>query len=268
MDDKLTYYKRLWNLSDDGEPFTTHSSLLQPVLYGGTYCILKIALGNEERRGNGLMAWYNGAGAAPVLQYDGAALLMERTMESNSLVEMAQTGRDDEASRIICQVVAKLHVQEGSYPHDLIPLTIWFESLGTAAAVHGGIFAKCSQVANGLLNDPMDHVVLHGDIHHGNILDFGSKGWLAIDPKGLLGERGFDYANLFCNPDVATATAPGRLMKQVDIISKEARLDGKRLLQWIAAWAGLSAAWAMADKTSAEPAMTVAKLALGELGFY
>ena len=265
MDYKLTYYKQLWNLSDDGESFTTHSSLLQPVLYRGTNCILKIALGPEERRGNGLMAWYKGNGAAPVLQHDDTALLMERATAELSLAKMAQTGRDDEASRIICQVVAKLQAYKSSYPDDLVPLTIWFESLGSAAAVHGGIFVQCSQVANGLLNNPMEQVVLHGDIHHGNILDFGPKGWLAIDPKGLLGERGFDYANLFCNPDIAIATAPGRLMKQVEIISKEARIERKRLLQWIAAWAGLSAAWAMEDKVSAEPALTVAKIALREL---
>lgn len=33
-------------------------------------------------------------------------------------------------------------------------------------------------------------VTLHGDLHHGNVLDFGASGWLAIDPKGLKGERG------------------------------------------------------------------------------
>ena len=65
-------------------------------------------------------------------------------------------------------------------------------------------------VAAELLASPRDVTVLHGDIHHGNILDFGARGWLAVDPKGLVGERGLDYANLFCNPDTATATGPGR----------------------------------------------------------
>jgi streptomycin 6-kinase len=69
-------------------------------------------------------------------------------------------------------------------------------------------------IADKLLDDPRDIVALHGDIHHGNILDFGERGWLAIDPKGLIGERGFDYANNFCNPDAAIATRPGRLVGQ------------------------------------------------------
>lgn len=265
MDDQLKYYKQRWNLSDDGNPFTTHSSLLQPVLYNGIHCFLKIALGDEERRGNGLMAWYNSDAAAPVLQYDGVALLMERAIGELSLIKMAKGGRDDEASRIVCSVVAKLHAYKTPYPDDLVPLNTWFKSLEPAAARHGGVFVRCSQIANNLLDDPMGKVVLHGDIHHGNILDFGEKGWLAIDPKGLLGERGFDYANLFCNPDNTTTTAPGRLTRQVDIVSKEAGLEPKRLTQWIAAWAGLSASWAVENSEPAEPAMTIAKMALQEL---
>jgi streptomycin 6-kinase len=42
--------------------------------------------------------------------------------------------------------------------------------------------------------------VLHGDIHHDNVLDFGARGRLAIDPKGLLGERGFEFAIFLPTP--------------------------------------------------------------------
>ncbi len=37
----------------------------------------------------------------------------------------------------------------------------------------------------------------------------GPRGWLAIDPKGLIGERGFEYANLFRNPDAEVALSAG-----------------------------------------------------------
>jgi streptomycin 6-kinase len=59
-----------------------------------------------------------------------------------------------------------------------------------------------------LLAEPREVGVLHGDLHHGNVLDFGVRGWLAIDPKGLLGERGFDFANIFTNP--ISQIRPGR----------------------------------------------------------
>jgi streptomycin 6-kinase len=42
------------------------------------------------------------------------------------------------------------------------------------------------------------HLLVEMSSH--DVPDFGARGWLAIDPKGLYGERGFDYANIFCNP--------------------------------------------------------------------
>jgi streptomycin 6-kinase len=103
--------------------------------------------------------------------------------------------------------------------------------------------------------------VLHGDIHHGNILDFRERGWLAIDPKGVIGERGFDYANLFCNPDYETAAAPGRLRRQVEIVANAAGLEQRRLLEWVLAWAGLSAAWDLNGDTPPATALMVAEMA-------
>src|SRR5579872_7238864 len=107
MDDKLKYYKQVWSLADDGEPFTTHSSLLQPVTSQGLKCMLKIARREKDKPGNSLMAWWNANGAAPIIRYDDTAILMERATGSNSLAAMAKTGCDDEASRIICAVVSK-----------------------------------------------------------------------------------------------------------------------------------------------------------------
>jgi streptomycin 6-kinase len=100
--------------------------------------------------------------------------------------------------------------------------------------------------ADALLADQCDVGVLHSDIHHGNILDFGARGWLAIGPKRLIGERGFDYANLFCNPDLAdptpsVATDPSRFERRVAIVSELAGLERSRLVRWILAWSGLSA---------------------------
>ena len=112
--------------------------------------------------------------------------------------------------------------------------------------------------------------VLHGYIHHDNILDFGKRGWLAIDPKRLRGERGFDYANLFCNPDLADpsrpiATSPGRFARRLEIVAERSGMDRCRLLQWIIAWTGLSAAWFIANRLSPEIDFHIAKLAMAEI---
>lgn len=227
--------------------------------------MLKIARGVEERRGGFLMAWWQGEGAARVWAQEGDALLTERAAGRHNLVDMARTGRDDEATRIICATAARLHAPRPRPAPELIPLAKWFQELEPAAARYGGLFAIAAATARELLAAPRDVVVLHGDIHHANILDFGARGWLAIDPKGLVGERGFDFANIFRNPDLAAATAPGRLARQARVVAEAAGLDRARLLKWVLAYAGLSAAWHLGDDKKSELDHAVAELAAAEL---
>ena len=233
---------------------------------GNVPAMLKVATAPEEKLGARLMEWWEGQGAARVLALDGDAILLERAMGTASLAELARTGRDDKACRVICATVAQLHKPRPVAPIWLIPLDEWFKKLWLAAATHGGILAQTASAARDLLASPQDQVVLHGDIHHGNILDFGRRGWLAIDPKGLYGERAFDYANLICNPDYETASAPGRFARRVDIVAKAANLDRQRLVQWILAWAGLSASFSLDDGIAPDAALKMAKLAAAEQG--
>jgi len=93
----------------------------------------------------------------------------------------------------------------------------------------------------------------------------GPRGWLAIDPKGLCGERGFDFVNIFCNPDFALATAPGRLVRQAMVVPEVAGLERKRLLQSILSYAGLSAAWTIRDGDDSKLALSVAEAAAPDL---
>ena len=142
-------------------------------------------------------------------------------------------------------------------PPNLVPLTPWFKDLWPAVEKHGGILVLAAATARELLAHPQDVVVLHGDIHHDNVLDFGARGWLAIDPKGLIGERGFDYANLFCNPETDIAiTAPDRFRRRLGIVTEASGITRERLLQWILAWAGLIAELAAGELGSSRPPST------------
>jgi streptomycin 6-kinase len=258
-------YLSRWELTPDGDPTLTRNSRLLPVRWRGAAAMLKVALEAEEKAGNGLMAWWGGEGAARVLANDGDAILLERAEGKASLADFVQRGRDDEASRIICAVVTKLHAPRTKPMPNLVPLAQWFAQLAPAAATQGGILAVSDGAARDLLASQREVAVLHGDIHHANILNFGERGWLAIDPKGLAGDRGFDYANLFCNPDHQTATSPGRLARRIVVVADAAGLQRKRLLRWILAWAGLSAAWHLADGTSPETALVVGEIAAAQL---
>ncbi len=258
-------YLTRWQLTPDGEPIVTSTSHLLPVLHDYSPAILKIALVPEEKRGGGVMRWWNGNGAAKVRALEGDAVLLERATGGGSLAEMARDGRDDEACRIICGVVSALHLPRQPPAPPVTPLTDWFRELTPTAAKHGGILTLCAETAWELLAHPQDERVLHGDIHHGNILDFGKLGWRAIDPKGLRGERGFDYANLFCNPDGEMATTPGRVARRADVVSAASGLERRRLLLWVLAWAGLSAVWMLSDGEAPDHALAAAVQAAAEL---
>jgi streptomycin 6-kinase len=248
-----------WALVADGPPIHTAYSDLLPVVRDGAPAMLKIARTGEERRGASLMIWYAGDGAARVLESDGPALLLERTTGTVSLADMSARGFDDEAARILCATVGRLHApRPGAIPPDLVPLDTWFRALTSS---RDPVLSHAAGTALALLAEPHDEVVLHGDIHHGNVLDGAERGWLAIDPKGLYGERAFDYANIFCNPDRATATAPGRLPRRIDIVSEAAHLDRGRLLKWVVAYAALSAAWCLEDGEDAALPLAVMRLA-------
>lgn len=254
-------YLRQWLLVPDGTPFTTHTSRLLAVRRDGEALMLKLSHAEEERFGAGLLAWWNGDGAVLVLARDGDALLMERAIGPRSLVDMAQNGEDDAASRIVCDVARRLHAPRSGPPLEATPLDVWFRDLWPAAEQHGGVLATAAATARTLLDEPRDIRLLHGDLHHGNILDGGARGFLAIDPKRLRGERGFDFANIFCNPDVSVALAPGRLARQAQIVAEAADLDRSRLLRWILAYAGLSAAWHLSDGGDPSVALGVAEIA-------
>ncbi|MCL6711451.1 phosphotransferase [Pseudomonas sp. R2.Fl] len=237
-----------WQLTVDGDAFATPGSQLLPVRWQDRPAMLKRALTPEEESGGVLMCWWNGDGAAHVYAHEADTVLMERATGTRDLLAMALNGQDDEASRILCATLARLHAPRATPPPaHLVPLRPWFRSL-EAASGENTRFARSWATARALLEHPRDPVVLHGDMHHRNVLDFGERGWLAIDPKCVTGERGFDYANLLTNPDLPTVARPDRFHRQFDVIAGVAQLEPQRLLRWVVAFAGLSAAWFLEDE--------------------
>jgi len=262
-------YIRLWDLIVDGSPILTATSHLLPVRFQQQEAMLKVATCDEERRGNAVMAWWNGNGAARVLAHCDDAILIERARPNPSLAVLSRWGQDDMAMRIACAALARLHAHQSPQPPTVVLLSEWFRPLlclSTSTPAHGVLHLSAMAAENLLAGPPIDEVVLHGDMHHGNILYFAEREWLAIDPKGLLGERGFDYANLFCNPDGDIAGDPVRFSRRVAIVADSAKLDRRRLLQWILAWSGLSALWMLEDGLPAETRLSAAELAANELG--
>jgi streptomycin 6-kinase len=242
----------------------TASGIISQVMHNGHPAMRKNILHHEELNGVELLKWWNGEGAVKVYHHHGNVLLMEQAEGMQSLASMSTSGSDNEATKIICETAERLHINKGLLP-PLIPLQTWFASLYSTAASSGGSYSESLIIADDLLNTQQNITVLHGDLHHHNILDGADRGWLAIDPKGLVGESTFDYTMLFCNPDDETALKPSRLAKQVQVVCTETGIDRIVLLKWIVAYTALSAAWMVEDGENEKTTLEINAIAFSEL---
>lgn len=92
--------------------------------------------------------------------------------------------------------------------------------------------------------------MLHGDLHHGNLLRSHDRGWVAIDPHGLIGARGYDVGPLLLNPwdnDPSQHVGP-RLSRLSDLLEMPRDL----LASWGLVRAVLAAAWTVRDTDHAD----------------
>jgi len=247
---KLNYYLSAWNLSNPKFLTQTMTSHIYTVTYDTETAILKLLSPSEtdEQRGAVALRHFDGHGAVRLLHYDEGAHLMEYAA-GDELVTLVERGGDENATRIIAQVIKQLHSvpQDGS--HDgLFMLDRWFGELFNKAVADRragieSIYVRSASLAQRLLVDQRDVRVLHGDIHHRNIRQ-SSRGWLTFDPKGLVGERTYDCANTLCNPVMPELVHnETRLLTNAAILADTLALDLSRVLAFTYAYACLNASW-------------------------
>ncbi|MEO7147194.1 MAG: aminoglycoside phosphotransferase family protein [Terrimesophilobacter sp.] len=239
-------YLDRWAVQQGGDVVVTPSSWLVPGLWCERNVMLKVARIAEEGRGGRVLAWWAGSAAPEVYEVNDQAILMDRASGQRDLTAMCRAGLDDEATLILCETIASLHnvLDTSPAPADVIPLSLWFRDLieTDAARLRTDHIQRAAILARELLQASagVKHVVLHGDVHHGNVLDFDGR-WLAIDPKGLFGPRTFDYANIFCNPD--TDLALSNFHRRLAIVSEHSGIDVDTVRSWVIAWCALSVTW-------------------------
>jgi streptomycin 6-kinase len=87
--------------------------------------------------------------------------------------------------------------------------------------------------------------LLHGDFHHFNILS-SDRGWLAIDPKGVIGPAGYEIGPLMINPwgDLSDwEQFKVQAVRRIDILSERLGWHRESITAWALAHAVLSAWW-------------------------
>lgn len=165
----------------------------------GDPIVLKIALNAKDiRREAAALRCFDGAGAIRVVQEDEGMLLLERAIPGTTLKEYFPK-KDEESISIVCEIMKKLHTAKYEFcpvfPHVRDFLSVLDKNLGIPI----GCLQNARDLGKELLHEASSDVLLHGDLHHDNILFNGSE-WVAIDPKGVVGDENFEIAAFICNP--------------------------------------------------------------------
>ncbi len=96
-----------------------------------------------------------------------------------------------------------------------------------------------------LLRDPVEDRVLHGDLHPQNLLWARDRGWVAIDPHGLVGDPGYDVGPLLINPWNADPVA--LLDRRLPALAQQLGMPAERVAAWGLVRAVLAEAWHVQD---------------------
>ena len=249
---KLNHYLVAWDLSDPQFLTQTATSHIYTVTHEAETVILKLLSPweTEEQTGALALRYFDGCGAVRLLRHDRGAQLLEYAA-GDELVTLVERGEDENATRIIAQVIQQLHSVRQDAPRDgLFVLDRWFGELFHKAAADKqagieSIYVRGASFTERLLVDQREVRVLHGDIHHGNIRQ-SSRGWLAFDPKGVVGERTYDCANTLCNPPISEIVHnEARLLTNAGILADSLAIDPARVLAFTYAYACLSASWSL-----------------------
>ena len=263
--------ERAWQIRAH-PPFKLSYNYVAPAVRAdGTQVVLKICapgigLDSPASELTALRA-YAGCGVAAVLGLlpEHNAVLLERIEPGTPLAEWVPK-RDTEATAIAADVMRALW--RATPDPELADLARWTHQLteirpaffGGSGPFPEAMLARAEGLRGELLASAPAEVLLHGDLHHENILE-GADGWRVIDPKGLRGDPAFECATFLRNP-LGPADAPwftqASIGRRVDMLVERLALDRQRVLGWAQVFAVLSPWW---DMDPANPVLPASELA-------
>ncbi|MET9610511.1 aminoglycoside phosphotransferase family protein [Streptomyces sp. NPDC006512] len=228
-----------WRLRVTGPGMYGATALVLPVERAdGTPAALKLLVPDEESAGEplALRAWA-GRGCVELREHDGptGTMLLERLDEGRPLSGLAE--RDSRAAvRVIGELLARLTSVPA--PPGLRGLgaiaAAMLDAAPRAAAVPADarerrLLLDCAAAVAEVAGEPGDRL-LHWDLHFDNVLGGGAGGreeWLAIDPKPLAGDPGFELL-----PSLVNVFRPQEVRWRFDLLTEAAGLDRERARAW------------------------------------
>lgn len=243
-----------WQLSDPVEIAATDKGRLFRVRRpDGTWAVLKcLSPAGQQHEALAFQALEAFSGQGSVILYEATdtALLIEHCDGP----QLLDTPADAAALPVIFDVLARLHSGPTGATTRLETLQHRSQALERAMALASTatrpLLTRAQSIARTLLASTPETRLLHGDLHHGNILHSPRRRtWLAIDPQPVTGERAYDVANIFRNPIThpQLVLAPGRADQLLAQAAQHLELDPQRLIGWAYVHASISLAWSLED---------------------
>ena len=247
-----------WSLRVEGPfPNLSYNWVAPALREDGAPAVLKLSFpGDKELETEAAaLAAFDGRGVCRLLRLDLArgAMLLERLQPGGPLTEL---GDDEEATAVAAGVMKKMW-RPAPLDHGFPTVSDWsrgFERLrrrfdGGTGPMPEKLVVQAEALFEELLLSEGEPLLLHGDLHQENILSATRAPWLAIDPKGVVGEAAYETAALLHNPVGALeAPEPKRLLgRRLDVLSGELGLDRARVRAWGLAQAVLAAYWRLED---------------------
>jgi streptomycin 6-kinase len=248
-----------WQIAVD-QRAETESSVLVFGQRGDQPVVLKVIKhpGDEWRSGEILDA-FEGRGVVRVCDHVPGAILVERLSPGHSLTGLASGGSDDDATRVLAETIRAMAPRRA--PPGMPTVQDWgmsFERYTTRgdAQIPAGLVSTASRVYADLCRSQRHVRLLHGDLHHENVLFDATRGWIAVDPKGVVGELEYEVGaalrNPYDRPDLFTNAST--IQQRVDCFARELDLKAGRVLSWAFAQSVLAAIWVVEDDGRVERA--------------
>jgi streptomycin 6-kinase len=260
---------RKWRLTL-GEPLLSYNYVTTARKSDSAEVVLKLGVPNRELHSElKALRLFDGDGVCRLLEADDDRymFLLERLRPGKMLVTLAD---DDARMAIAADLMTRLwHIP--SEPEGFIQLSEWFAELDHLRPRYGGgtgpfpawLVERAEALLPELLADPRPAVLMHGDFHHFNILS-SERGWLAIDPKGVIGPAGYEVGPLLTNPipDLPYRPAARRQAgRRVAILSERLGWPQEIIRAWGICHCLLSAWWDLTpEDTGVEYAVACAEL--------
>lgn len=249
---RLNQYAATWKV-DVGAVVHAPVSLVAYGTRDGQPVVLKVIKepGDEWWSGEVTSA-FEARGMARVYEYAGGALLLERLRPGQPLTRIAAAGNDDEATGVLARLVAAMSPAEP--PPHAPRVEQWVEGFDRYAEsgdrrIESALVADARDTFAELAESQRSARLLHGDLQHSNVLLDETRGWVAIDPKGVIGEIEYEFGAMLRNPAERPDlfTDRGTIERRVDRFASELGLDRRRIVAWAFAQAVLSAVWDIED---------------------